>query len=336
MAQLQRLQSAEITEIVTEVGRLTTGLYVFPAIAEQIAGRLDEALSRGRYHRAEEPEALGRLVTEDLQSVNGDGHLRLKFHPRAIPAEQEDGALLAELTRAADLSLGGVPRIERLEGGVALLKLAPILFPLDMTGGSLNAALNLVAPAEALILDLRECVGGHPYTTAHICGHFFDEPTHLSTLYDREEDAEQQFWSPALVSGPRFGGSKPIYVLISKATFSGGEALAYDLQQRGRAVVIGEASGGGANPRRGFTLHPHLEATIPTARSINPVSGGNWEGTGVLPDTEADPALAHEVAHRAALAEVVRRGGDRPSVEEARRVLGGGAEDGSATAGARL
>ncbi|MFJ7907143.1 S41 family peptidase [Kitasatospora sp. NPDC096204] len=330
------LQSAEITGIVTEVSRLTTELYVFPEVGKRIAGRLAEALSQGRYHRAEDAETLGRLVTEDLRSVNADGHLRLKFHPHPIPADKEDGAVLAELTRAADLSLGGVPRIERLAGGVALLKLAPILFPLDMTGGSLDAALALVARAEALILDLRECVGGHPYTTAHICGHLFDEPTHLNTLYDREEDAEQQFWSPAQVPGPRFGGSKPLYVLISGATFSGGEELAYDLQQRGRAVVVGEVSGGGANPRRGFTLHPHLEATIPTARSINPVSGGNWEGTGVIPDTATDPALAHEVAHRAALAEVARLGGDTPSAEEARRALGGRAEDRPAPSDDRL
>ncbi|MER5354467.1 S41 family peptidase [Kitasatospora sp. NPDC002551] len=337
---MTQLQPAEITGIVTEVSRLTTELYVFPEVAERIAGGLGEALARGRYHRAGDAETLGRLVTEDLQAVNGDGHLRLKFHPRAIPAEKEDGALLAELTRAADLSLGGVPRIERLEGGVALLKLAPILFPLDMTGASLDAALTLVAPAEALLLDLRECVGGHPYTTAHICGHLFDEPTHLNTLYDREEDSEQQFWSPALPPGPRFGGSKPLYVLIGRATFSGGEELAYNLQQRGRAVVIGETSGGGANPRRGFTVHPHLEATIPTARAINPVSGGNWEGTGVVPDTETDPAVAHEVAHRAALVEVARLGGDTPSasasVEEARRVLDGPTEDRSPSPEGRL
>ncbi|WP_380280198.1 S41 family peptidase [Kitasatospora purpeofusca] len=335
---MTQLQSAEITGIVTEAGRLATELYVFPEIGARIAARLDEAHAQGRYRQAEDARTLGRLVTEDLQSVNGDRHLRLKFHPEPIPAEQEDGALLAELTRSADLSLGGVPRIERLAGGVALLKLAPILFPLDMAGEALNAALTLVARAEALILDLRECVGGHPYTTAHIGGHLFDEPTHLSSLYDRETDAEQQFWTPAMAPGPRFGGSKPLYVLISKATFSGGEALAYDLQQRGRAVVVGEASGGGANPRRGFTLHPHLEATIPTARSINPVSGANWEGTGVIPDTATDPARAHETAHRAALAEVARRGGDTPSAsaEEARRILHGATEDGPAGADARL
>ncbi|MGI8691709.1 MAG: S41 family peptidase [Geodermatophilaceae bacterium] len=47
-----------------------------------------------------------------------------------------------------------------------------------------------------------------------------------------------------------------MYVLTSGATFSGGEALAYDLQQLGRATVVGERTRGGAHPRRGFRVQP--------------------------------------------------------------------------------
>jgi C-terminal processing protease CtpA/Prc len=108
------------------------------------------------------------------------------------------------------------------------------------------------------------------------------------------------------VPGKRFGGTKPVYVLTSPRTFSGAEELAYDLQQLGRAVVVGERTGGGAHPRRGFRVHPHLEATIPTGRAINPVSGTNWELVGVTPDLEvpADEALVH--AHREALRKLAR------------------------------
>jgi hypothetical protein len=318
-------QPAEITGIVTEAGRLTRELYVFPEVGERLADLLADRLAEGRYHRATDPETLGRLVTEDLQSVNQDRHLRLKYHRDEVPAT-EDGALLAELHREADLSLGGVPLVERLGGGVARLKLAPIIFPLDLGAEPLIAGFTLVARAEALILDLRECVGGHPEAVAHLSGYLLDEPTHLTTLYDRQDGEYRQLWSPVHVAGPRFGGQKPLYVLISKATFSGAEAMAYDLQQQGRAVVVGERSGGGANPRQGFTLHPHLEATIPVSRSINPVSGTNWEGVGIAPDIQTDPAEALAVAHRAALAEVARQGGDTPSAAEARRLLAGTAE----------
>ncbi|GAA1234852.1 S41 family peptidase [Kitasatospora nipponensis] len=321
------LQTAEITGIVTETARLTREQYVFPEVGEALATLLADRLAEGRYQQAADPEALGRLVTEDLQSVNQDRHLRLKFHRVAVP-DTEDGAVLAELDREADLSLGGVPLVERLGGGVARLKLAPIIFPLAMGAEPTTAGFNLVARAEALILDLRECVGGHPEAVAHISAYLLDEPTHLTTLYDRQDGEYRQLWSPAHVPGPRFGGAKPLYVLTSKATFSGAEAMAYDLQQQGRAVVVGERSGGGANPRQGFTVHPHLEATIPVSRSINPVSGTNWEGTGITPDIETDPAEALAVAHREALAEVARRGGDTHSAAEARRLLAGGTEAG--------
>jgi C-terminal processing protease CtpA/Prc len=74
--------------------------------------------------------------------------------------------------------------------------------------------------------------------------------------------------------------------------------LAYDLQQLGRATLVGERTGGGAHPRIGVRVHPHLEFTVPVARPVNPVSGTNWEGTGVVPDVEVPAADALDIAHR--------------------------------------
>ncbi len=96
--------------------------------------------------------------------------------------------------------------------------------------------------------------------------------------------------------GPRFGGTKPLYVLTSGVTFSAAEELAYDLQQPGRAVVVGERTAGGAHPCDSWQVHPHLELTVPIARAVNPVSGTNWEGMGVLPDIPCAAADAPGVA----------------------------------------
>ena len=48
----------------------------------------------------------------------------------------------------------------------------------------------------------------------------------------------------------------------------------------------------------------HLEATIPTGRAINPVSGTNWEGTGVQPDIPCAAAESLDQAHALALAQL--------------------------------
>ncbi|WP_232837568.1 S41 family peptidase [Streptomyces atratus] len=102
-----------------------------------------------------------------------------------------------------------------------------------------------------------------------------------------------------------------LYVLTGARTFSGAEELTYDLQQLGRAVVVGEPTGGGAHPREGWTVHPHLEATIPVGRPVNPVSGTNWEGTGVQPDVLCLAADALDRAHALAVARLAgwRAGG---------------------------
>ena len=83
----------------------------------------------------------------------------------------------------------------------------------------------------------------------------------------------------------------PVSVLVGARTFSGGEEVAYDLQALGRARVVGETSGGGAHPRVGFPLTDVLQAHVPVARSVNAVTGGNWEGVGVVPDL---PCAAHD------------------------------------------
>jgi len=268
--------------IVEETARLLTENYVFPEVAEQLAELLRRRLAEGGYD-VDSAEELGRLVTADLQSVNADRHLRLKYHAIQVPPEQ-GAAALAGMRRDFDASLGGVPKLELLDGGPAVLTLAPTLFPLEWAAEPVGAALTLVSRARALIIDLRANLGGDPETVAFICSHLFDERTHLNTMHWRENERREQSWTLPYVPGPRYGADKPLYILTSSRTFSGAEELTYDLQQLGRAVVVGERTGGGAHPREGWTVHPHLEATIPVGRAVNPVSGTNWEGSGILPD----------------------------------------------------
>ena len=110
-----------------------------------------------------------------------------------------------------------------------------------------------------------------------------------------------------------------MYVLTSAVTFSGGEQLSYDLQQLGRATIVGEPTRGGAHAREGFRVHPHLEATISVAAAVNPKTGGNWEGTGVAPDIQTSADRAHDTAYERALQDVVTAGG--AAAAEARDAL---------------
>ncbi|MFE5240416.1 MULTISPECIES: S41 family peptidase [unclassified Streptomyces] len=288
--------------VIEETARLLTEHYVFPETAGQLAELLRRRHAEGAYavHGAEE---LARVVTADLQSVNGDRHLSLQYHAGQVP-EKQGAAVLKSIRGDFDTSLGGVPRVELLDGGVVVLELAPMLFPLEWSAEPLAAALALTSRARALIVDVRANRGGDPDAVAFVCSHLLDKRTHLNSMYWRDGERTEQSWSQPHVPGARFGGSKPVYVLTSNYTFSAAEELAYDLQQLGRAVVVGERTRGGAHPREGWTVHPHLEASIPIGRAINPVSGTNWEGTGVQPDVSCDSSAALDRAHTLARAQL--------------------------------
>jgi len=286
------------------VGRVRARLsdqYVFPEVAAEIADRL---AARAADYPTDLP-ALAAAVTADLQSVNGDQHLRLVHHvePLAERTEGDDAVEWAEMATWAATTGGGVASVQHVPGNIGVIEIAPLLFPVALCGEAITAAMTLVADSSALILDLRGCLGGDPYMVAFVASYLWDrEPVELSGI--RSRDREVQAWTSSYVPGRRFGKERPVYVLTSAATFSGGEALAYDLKSIGRATLVGERTRGGANPRVSFRVHPHLEAMIPTGTSQHPVTGDNWEGVGVAPDvpTGADDAL--DTAHQLALASI--------------------------------
>ena len=301
---------ADPADVVSNVRALLETRYVFPDIAAAVSGVLTEGLAAGRY--PSDAQELAAAVTADLQSANGDMHLRLQYHEEELAARTpgDDTEEIAFMARWADQASGGVACAQRLPGNVGYLDLQPILFPVVICGEIVTAAMGLVATTDALILDLRNCQGGEPGMVVFIASYLWDhEPVQLTGLRERQDTTPRQAWTLPYVPGRRFGKTKPVYVLTSATTFSGGEQLSYDLQQLGRATLVGERTRGGANAREGFPVHPHLEATISVAESVSPVTGSNWEGAGVGADIEVIASQARDTAYRLALQAVIAAGG---------------------------
>jgi C-terminal processing protease CtpA/Prc len=105
--------------------------------------------------------------------------------------------------------------------------------------------------------------------------------------------------------------------MYERDTASGRQS--WTLPQQGRATIVGERTGGGAHPRRGFTVHAHLELTVPVARPVDAMSGTNWERVGVAPDIDIPADQAFTVAYHRALDHVRRVGPDSPAAVEAHK-----------------
>lgn len=287
----------DVNVVVGQVVDLLDEHYVFPEIGKQIGRLLRQRLDTGAYAGLS-AEELGAKVTADLQSINGDGHTRLRYHAGALPDDHGDAA--ADAVRRRELAAewaGGIAQVRLLDDNIGYLQLAPLLFAPGVAGSAVGAAMTLLADTKALILDVRQCLGGDPRMVALICGYLFDDEAVLvNNLRDRTGEILQLWTSPA-VPGRRYGSARPVAVLTSRATWSASEELAYDLQQLGRVTVIGERTPGGAHNRRAFKVDAHLEVTISTSAAVNPVSKGNWEGIGVQPDIEVPSDDALEAAH---------------------------------------
>jgi len=60
--------------------------------------------------------------------------------------------------------------------------------------------------------------------------------------------------------------------------------------------LLGDVSAGGANPASTRVVYTDIRISIPFGQAINPITGTNWEGTGVKPDIETSANMALEVA----------------------------------------
>jgi C-terminal processing protease CtpA/Prc len=164
--------------------------------------------------------------------------------------------------------------------------------------------MRLLKDTDALIIDLRQNGGGGGATDEQMLGHLSKTPIPMARITWRNADGstvvDQR--SPAKPAGGPLYPDKPVFVLIAKRTFSAAEAMAYDLKAAGRATLVGETTGGGANPaNRPSPLSYGFRIFIPNGHVEHPTTHANWEGVGVAPDVSVASAEALTTAYGLAL-----------------------------------
>jgi C-terminal processing protease CtpA/Prc len=262
------------------------------------------------------------VLTAELYAIAHDKHLAVIAK---APSTSGAGSSTAAPSRsdAARRDNGGVRRAEILAGNVAYLDIR-YFWRLDEARQAVDAAMQLLSRADAMVVDMRNNSGGSPDTVAHLASYLVDGPP--TTLFEitPRSGTPATYSSEAL--SPRLG-NLPLYVLTSVRTFSGGEGFAFLLQERGRAEVVGEPTPGAANPGRPYPVNDLFDVVVPNGRLSIAPSGRNWEGTGVAPDIHvpADDALraAHERALRRLL-QAARSDADRKRLDAALLTLGSG------------
>ncbi|HEX4963379.1 MAG TPA: S41 family peptidase [Thermoanaerobaculia bacterium] len=313
--------------IIDDVTAALNETYVFPETAKKMEEHVRRQLKSGAYDRLGTLEAFTQKLTEDLRSVSHDLHLGVVWDPE--PPEGEKGGPTPEQLQARFAAESRrdnycFRKAEHLAGNVGYLKF-DCFAPAELAGGAAVAAMGFLSGSDALIFDLRDNGGGSPSMIQLITSYLMGgERTHLNSFYIRKGDKTEQYWTQSWVPGPRMP-DVPVFVLTSGRTFSAAEEFTYNLKNLKRATIVGETTGGGAHP---VDLHRvkgyPVSMRLPFGRAVNPITGTNWEGTGVEPDVKVPAADALAVAHSRALTAVAEKATDpaqKASVEFVRNVL---------------
>lgn len=277
--------------------------YVFPDKAKALGQALRDHLRRGDYDAMSRGQAFAQALTDHMVSLVHDQHLTVRYFaaPVAEVADERPPPEM-EAEEAAEMRYlnHGIFDVRRLRFDVGYLAFH-VFGPGEAFATKLAAAMHLVHDTQALIVDLRDCHGGATDSVALAESYLVPANTHLLDMYTRDTDTTERVVAVADLAGPRYPSEQPVFILTSDVTASGCEAFAYAMQAQRRATVIGTRTAGAAyfgDPRR---LTDHFMAFVPVGRPIDPITHGDWEGTGVTPQVAATVEKAQDVAERAIL-----------------------------------
>ncbi len=296
------LDAAARREIVEAFAREMREHYVFPERGEQVAAQVTAALASGKYDDATTTTQLAYKLSADASAITHDAHLEVLGPREAPPAPQAKGP-----PPAMEAVEAGITRADKLAGGVGYIEVRS--FPsLSSFKRVIDAAMSGLSGSRALIIDARRNGGGDPGSVSYLVSFLVPPDRPINDFIMRtaktNDTTRRSFRS---VRTPVSFLEVPVYVLTSRDTFSGGEEFAYDIQALKRGTLIGETTGGGANPAGASDLGHGVTAQIPFGRPENPITKTNWDGTGVRPDIAVPAGSALSVA--------LSKAGSKPAVD---------------------
>jgi carboxyl-terminal processing protease len=165
---------------------------------------------------------------------------------------------------------------KRLKGGVGYIRFNIFLVPMM---DQIRGAIREMRDAPGLIFDLRGNPGGFGTMAPGIAGLLTTKEVSLGTMRMRTGHVNfVAFPQPAPYTGT-------VVILIDELSLSTSEIFASGMQEAGRAVVIGERSGGAALPSV-FKKLPTGALLQHAIADFKTPKGTEIEGRGTVPDIE--------------------------------------------------
>lgn len=265
--------------------------YVYSEKAKLMADFLKKQQEIHQYSNPKPSNALAIQLTKDLRSIQKDRHLRIEYDPGLethilkFNASKQEANKINEADDLKDKQKNfHFKKVEILPANIGYIEFTNFSKPSPAVRKTVHAAMQFVANADALIIDLRNNFGGNGQTAGEILSYFFSAKTLISKDFNRIENKWTDNYienKKEITHGLRL--SMPIYILTSRRTFSAAEGFAYTLQIFQNAVVVGDTTRGSTHVTRSFSLGNGFVGFIPFLRGENALTKTDLEGIGVIP-----------------------------------------------------
>jgi retinol-binding protein 3 len=301
------INAATRSAVIADALKALDTAYIFPDVAAKMDRDIRARMSRGEFDSLDNAPEFAKALTADLRSVSHDKHIVVVWSEQPVPERTavtpspHEVAIGKERQRKESEAVNfGFRTVERLSGNVGYLDLTYFDRP-EFGKATAAAAMQFLRHTDALIIDLTDNDGGRPEMVSLLISYMMPGRTALTGIYWRKDGRVTPASTVPVPDSLKYIG-KPIYILTSNTgTISAGEAFVYDLKLLKRATVVGEVSAGAANPGGMVRIGEHFELFVPRGRAVSPITGTNWEGTGITPDIEVPASKALKTAHLAAL-----------------------------------
>lgn len=295
-AQAATVQRADTLE---RLAVALTERFVDPDVGKKYAAMLRANAAAKKYDAITDDAAFARAVTDDLQAVAFDGHLKVLPTAAVQAITSQRGPITASKT---------VEATARLTPEIAYIRLGDFLGRPEAQG-EIERWLDSSRDAKTLIFDVRTHRGGGLSEMDVIFSRIFNKSQVLVGMDTRSNVRGPMEVGPMLreAAAPDGvnrrehivvpGAENPlqkakIFVLSSGRTASAGEHFVLAMKRTGRATVIGDTTVGAGNFGGGVPIGNGFAAWIPVGRTFDPDTNKGWDYAGVAPNVAVPAAQA--------------------------------------------
>jgi hypothetical protein len=274
--------------------------YIIEEDANTMAAQIEKNFVTGKYRFVFTPEQFWKVIINDLRTVCKDKHLLFVSSPDMVEYAKNRIANIdienEKDRKASEEDNHGIREVRIIIEDIGHLDLTRFANPI-YGKETLTQTMETLENASSIIIDLRNNNGGFMEMVQVLFSYFVNEKDSVLIMseYYRYNNETKEFWSLDNIPGKRLDNAK-VYILTSDFTFSAAESFAYSMKHHDKAIVIGEQTRGGAHSVDWKIICKHYVLRVPISKGIHPVTGKDWEGTGVIPNISVPANQALERA----------------------------------------